>query len=58
MAHGQDFDPGRQLRLMQVGMPSFLQGAVFLVLVAITDGLAAWVGQKDPFWGVGHTTPS
>ena len=53
MANGQDFDPGRQLRLMQAGMPSFLQGTVFLVLIAITFGLAAWVGQKDPVWGVG-----
>ena len=49
MANGQEFDPGRQLRLMQA---SFLQGAVSLVLHAITVGLVAWVGQKDPVWGV------
>ena len=52
MANGQDFDPGRQMRLFQASMPSFVQGAVFIILVAITAGLAAWFGQTKPEWGV------
>lgn len=45
-------DPARNLRQLQTSMPSFLQGAVFLVLVAITAGLAVWIGQINPAWGV------
>lgn len=51
MANGQDFDPGRQFRLIQASMPSFVQGAVFFILVAITVGLAVWFGQTEPVWG-------
>ena len=53
MANGQDFDRGRQMRLFQASMPSFVQGAVFIILVAITAGLAVWTGTTHaPEWGV------
>ena len=51
MANERDFD-GRQIRLVQASMPSFVQVAVFFILVAITAGLAVWIGQTQTAWGM------
>ena len=52
MANGQDFDPSRQMRLFQARMPSFVQNAVFIILIATTAGLADWFDQTKLEWGV------
>lgn len=52
MVNGQDFDPGRQMRLFQARMPSFVQVAVFCILFATTAGLAIWFGQTKAEWGI------
>jgi regulator of protease activity HflC (stomatin/prohibitin superfamily) len=43
---------GSELRRLRSGMPSFVELAVFLVLLAVTVGLAVLVGQASPGLGV------
>jgi len=43
---------GRELRELQMRMPSFVQVAVLLVLVAISIGAAVYVGRFHPAYGV------
>jgi regulator of protease activity HflC (stomatin/prohibitin superfamily) len=43
---------GRELRQLRSSMPSFVELAVFLVLVAISLGLAISVGQTSVGWGI------
>lgn len=43
----------RQLRQLQGNMPSFVQTAVFLVLLTIAAVVAVLVANANPLWGVG-----
>ena len=43
---------GRELRQLRASMPSFVELAVFLVLLAISLGLAMSVGQTSVGWGI------
>jgi regulator of protease activity HflC (stomatin/prohibitin superfamily) len=43
---------GRELRQLRSNMPSFIELAVFLVLLAISTGLALYVGQTSKGWGI------
>jgi len=43
---------GRELRELQMRMPSFVQVAVLVVLLAISLGVAAYVGRFNPAEGV------
>jgi len=45
-------EAGRELRHLRSGMPSFVELAVFLVLLAISLGLAMSVGQTSVGWGI------
>ena len=57
MATEQDFSAaarqaGRELRQLRSNMPSFVELAVFLVLFAISIGLAIYLGQTSVGWGI------
>lgn len=43
---------GQQTREFQLGMTSFFSLAVFVILVVITVGLAAFVGMANPVLGI------
>jgi regulator of protease activity HflC (stomatin/prohibitin superfamily) len=43
---------GRQVRELDTNMPSFVQLAVFAILLVVTIGLAILLGQQDPLRGV------
>jgi regulator of protease activity HflC (stomatin/prohibitin superfamily) len=43
---------GRELRQLRSSMPSFVQSAIFFVLLAISIGWAVYVGQRHPGWGL------
>jgi regulator of protease activity HflC (stomatin/prohibitin superfamily) len=57
MATKQELDvaarkAGHEIRLMRSNMPSFVELVVFLILTAISLGIAALVGQYSPGWGI------
>jgi regulator of protease activity HflC (stomatin/prohibitin superfamily) len=52
MANGQNVDVGRQLRMVQSSMPSFVQIALFLILAALSIGLAVLAGRTNPGLGI------
>jgi uncharacterized membrane protein YqiK len=57
MATEQDFSAaarqaGREMRQLRSNMPSFVEWAVFLVLFAISIGLAIYLGQTSVGWGI------
>ena len=57
MATEQDFSAaarqaGREMRQLRSNMPSFVELAVFLVLFAISIGLAIYLGQTSVGWGI------
>src|SRR3990172_2273751 len=57
MATEQDFSAaarhaGREMRQLRSNMPSFVELAVFLVLFAISIGLAIYLGQPSVGWGI------
>jgi regulator of protease activity HflC (stomatin/prohibitin superfamily) len=43
---------GQELRRMRSNMPSFIETAIFLTLLAISIGIAIYVGQRRPGLGV------
>jgi regulator of protease activity HflC (stomatin/prohibitin superfamily) len=43
---------GREMRQLRSNMPSFVESAVFLMLLAISIGFAIYVGQTSPMLGV------
>jgi regulator of protease activity HflC (stomatin/prohibitin superfamily) len=43
---------GRQMRQIQSNMPSFVELTVFLVIAAISVGLAIYIGQTQPGFGI------
>jgi hypothetical protein len=43
---------GYELRQARSNMPNFIEVAVFILLAGISAGLAAFVGQASPGWGV------
>jgi regulator of protease activity HflC (stomatin/prohibitin superfamily) len=45
-------ETGRAIRRMGSNMPSFVELAVFFVLLAISIGFAIFVGQRSPGWGI------
>jgi regulator of protease activity HflC (stomatin/prohibitin superfamily) len=57
MSPQQEFDvrsrqAGYELRQARSNMPNFIELAVFILLAGITAGLAAFVGQARPSWGI------
>lgn len=46
-------DASREWRQTQGNMPSFVQIALFLILLALTAGAAVLAGNENPIWGVG-----
>ena len=57
MRTGREFDvevrqAGREIRQLRSNMPSFIESAVFLMLLAISVGLAIYVGQTSPTLGI------
>jgi regulator of protease activity HflC (stomatin/prohibitin superfamily) len=54
MASGQTWarDAGAQVRQMQTNMPSFVELTIFVILAALSLGLALLVGQVAPVAGV------
>ena len=50
--HDADFRrAGREFHLRS-SMPSFVQSAVFVVLVAVSIGLGLYVGRTSETWGI------
>ena len=57
MRTGREFDvearqAGREIRQLRSNMPSFIESAVFLMLLAISVLSAIYVGQTSPTLGI------
>lgn len=54
MPSNSDFqNTSREWRQLQSNMPSFVQIAVFLIVMALTAGVAALAASVNPIWGIG-----
>ena len=54
MPSNSDFqNTSREWRQLQSNMPSLVQIAVFLIVMALTAGVAALVASVNPIWGIG-----